>query len=699
METHASAAIEDRWDDAYAAKLGPEELLVYRSNLIGADARVTKHGGGNTSAKLTMPDPLTGEPQTVLWVKASGGNLADITREGFARLYLDKLRGLRTRYRGPEDENAMVPLARLCAFALSTQAPSIDTPLHAFVPHAHVDHTHPDAVVALAATPDSEAMTREVFGEEIGWLPWRRPGFELGLWLQRFCAEHPNVRGVVLESHGLFTWGEDSRACYRATIETVRHATVWLAERARGRAVFGGVSVEPLPHDARRAIAAALLPQLRGLVSGERTKVAQFDDDEAVLEFVGSNDLYPLAMLGTACPDHFLRTKIRPMVLEFDPARETVDDLLQRLPPALEGYRSNYIAYYDRCARPDSPPMRDPNPVVTLIPGVGMLTLASDKTEARIAAAFYGHSIAVMRGASAVASYHGLPEKEAFGIEYWTLEDAKLQRQPKPKALAGRVALITGGAGGIGMATARRLMDEGAAVVICDIDRDALTTAEEELRAEYGRDALTGLWTDVTSEDAVRTLFRQAALAYGGIDICVANAGISSAAPVEETSLALWQRNMDLMGTGYFLTAREAFRMMKAQGTGGSIVFVASINGVAPAVGSSAYCTAKAAEVHLARCLALEGAPLAIRVNVVNPDAVLRNSRIWAGEWGEQRATAHKATREQLEAIYRDRSLLKRSVFPEDIAEAIAFFASDRSAKSTGNMLAVDAGHAAAFAR
>lgn len=696
----ADRLIEDRWDNAVAATLTPEQALLYRSNLLGADKRITNYGGGNTSAKLVMPDPLTGAPTTVLWVKGSGGDLGSMKLDGFATLYQDKLLALRARYAGTEQEDAMVGLFAHCTFNLNPRAPSIDTPLHGFVPSAHVDHMHPDAIIAIAASADSRSLTRQIFGETIGWLPWRRPGFELGLWLGQFCAEHPRARGVVLESHGLFTWAEDNRACYATTLEAINRATDWLATRGRGRPVFGGPAIAPLERAHRRDIAAAVMPALRGLAGAERAKIGHFDDSDPVLDFVSSRQMDSLAALGTSCPDHFLRTKIRPLVLPFDPTRDEPANLLARVPAAIEGYRADYAAYYRRCARPGSPALRDAYPVVLLMAGVGMITLATDKSTARIAAEFYTNAINVMRGASSVSTYRGLPEQEAFDIEYWLLEEAKLQRMPKAKPLAGRVALITGGAGGIGMATAARLMDDGAAVVICDIDRAALDEAEAGLRRRYGADAVTGLWVDVTNEAAVANVYREAALAYGGIDICVSNAGIASAAPFEETSLALWQRNMDILATGYFLIAREAFRTMKAQGRGGSIVFVASKNAVAPSAGAAAYCAAKASEVHLARCLALEGAPFGIRANVVNPDAVLRGSRIWAGEWGEQRAASYKTTRDELEAIYRDRSLLKRSVFPEDIAEAVAFFACEqRSGKSTGNMLNVDAGNAGSFAR
>ena len=691
--------LPNRWDDAAAARLAPEGLLLYRSNLLGSDPRITNYGGGNTSAKLRQPDPLTGEVADVLWVKGSGGDLGTMQLEGFATLYMDKILALPARYRGPGDEDAIVGLYPHCTFNLNARAPSIDTPLHGLIDRPHVDHMHPDAVIAIAASKDSERLTRAIWGGAIGWLPWVRPGFELGLRLRQFVRENPDARGVVLEAHGLFTWGATSKACYENTIEVINGAIAWLAARNAGAPGLKGERVAALSVERRRAIAAALMPRIRGLISNTSPKVGHFDDSAAVLQFVGSQAFERLAALGTSCPDHFLRTKIRPLVLPFDPAHESAAQLIERLPAALEAYRNDYAAYYERCRRPNSPAMRDPNAVVYLIPGVGMISFAADKATARIAAEFYTNAIHVMREAEGVSEYRGLPEQEAFDIEYWLLEEAKLQRMPKPRALAGRIALITGGAGGIGLASARRLIEEGACVVLCDIDRAALAEATDALRQGYGRDCAVGLWADVTDEATVAALYRDAAWHYGGLDLCVSNAGIASAAPIEDTSLELWKRNLDILATGYFLVAREAVRLMQAQALGGAIVFIGSKNALAASPGASAYCTAKAAELHLARCLALEGAAHGIRVNVVNPDAVLRGSRIWQGEWAEQRAKQNKTTTDELEAVYRERSLLKRSVYPEDVAEAVAFFATERSGKSTGNILNVDAGNAGAFTR
>jgi rhamnulose-1-phosphate aldolase/alcohol dehydrogenase len=695
----APTRLGNLWDDARAAAMSESERLVYRSNLLGSDKRVTNYGGGNTSSKIVEKDPLTGEPVEVLWVKGSGGDVGSIRREGFATLYMEKLRALRRLYRGPEHEDEMVGYLPHATFNLNPRPASIDTPLHAFVPHPFVDHMHPDAIIAIAASADGQALTREIFGDEIGWLPWRRPGFELGLWLEKFCREHPGAKGVILGSHGLFTWGDTPKACYETTIATINKAIDWLAARLAGQPAFGGPAVAALPAAERRAIAAQLMPALRGLVSGESPKLGHFDDSPAVLEFVNSNNLRPLAALGTSCPDHFLRTKIRPLVIDFDPATPDAEAVLAALAPAVTAYRADYEAYYQRCRHADSPALRDPNAVVYLMPGVGMFTFARDRATARISAEFYINAINVMRGASGASTYRGLPEQEAFDIEYWALEEAKLQRMPKPKALAGRIAYVTGGAGGIGRATAARLLREGACVVIADIDEAALATARDELTATFGRDVVRGVKLDVTDEAAVAASYVETAVEFGGLDILVSNAGISSSAPIEQTELSMWNRNMDILAKGYFLVSREAFRTFRRQGTGGNVVFIASKNGLAASPNAAAYCTAKAAEIHLARCLALEGAAAGIRVNVVNPDAVLRGSKIWTGEWREQRAAAYKLAPDELEEHYRQRSLLKRSVFPEDIAEAVYFLASDMSSKSTGNIINVDAGNAQSFTR
>ena len=575
------------------------EALLYRSNLLGSDRRITNYGGGNTSAKLDGADPLTGDTAEVLWVKGSGGDLGSMKLDGFATLYLDKLRALKRLYRGLDHEDEMVAYLPHCTFDLNPRAASIDTPLHGFLPYRHVDHVHPDAVIAVAAARNSRELTLEIYGDTVGWLPWRRPGFELGLMLEKFAERHPEAVGVILESHGLFTWGADAEICYENTIATINLAIAWLAETMRGKPVFGGAFPASPKPEGRREAAIRLMPEIRGLISRDEKKIGHFDDLPAVLEFVNSNRLRELAALGTSCPDHFLRTKIRPLVIHPDglDAAQLIAD-----------YRTAYAAYYQRCRHPDSPPMRDPNPVVFLVPGIGMITFARDKTTARIAGEFYRNAINVMRGAATVDAYVGLPEQEAFDIEYWLLEEAKLQRMPKPKSLAGRIALVTGGAGGIGSAIARRYLAEGASVVLADIDGAALDAAVVELGRAYGKENVRGALMDVTDEAAVASAFTDTALAFGGLDILVSNAGIAFSAPIEETTLAAWDRNMDILAKGYFLVSREAFRLLKRQKAGGSIVFIASKNGLAASPNAAAYCTAKAAEIHLARSLALEGA-------------------------------------------------------------------------------------------
>jgi rhamnulose-1-phosphate aldolase/alcohol dehydrogenase len=626
-----SSRLQSLWDDSKAAAMSEPEKLLYRSNLLGSDKRITNYGGGNTSAKVIQPDPLTGEEAEVLWVKGSGGDVGSIKMDGFATLYMDKLRALKGKYRGVEFEDEMVGYLPHCTFNLNPRAASIDTPLHAYVPQKHVDHMHPDAIIAIAASKNSRELTAEIFGDDIGWLPWKKPGYELGLWLEKFCLENPDAKGVVLESHGLFTWDDDAKACYELTLEIINKAIGFFEEKTADVPAFGGPVHESLPAEERRAVAARLMPAIRGIVSGQQHMVGNFDDSDAVLEFVNAANMHPLAALGTSCPDHFLRTKICPLVVDFDPAENNIDAVLEGLPAQVAAYRDGYAAYYDRCKHDNSPALRDPNAVVYLVPGVGMITFAKDRATARISGEFYVNAINVMRGASAVSEYCGLPEQEAFDIEYWLLEEAKLQRMPKPKSLAGRVALVTGGAGGIGAATAARYLSEGACVMLADIDETALASTYDRLTATFGKDVVRTVQMNVTDEAAVQATYAYTSVEFGGVDILVSNAGIASSAPVEETSLDLWNKNMSILSTGYFLVSREAFKVMRTQGIGGSVVFVASKNGLAASPNASAYCTAKASEIHLARCLALEGAEAGIRVNVVNPDAVLRGSKIWEG--------------------------------------------------------------------
>lgn len=684
----------NRWDETAAAGKSAAELLLYRSNLLGSDLTVTNFGGGNTSAKLSATDPLTGEPVQVLWVKGSGGDIGSMKLDGFSTLYLDKLLRLERLYRGVEFEDEMVGYLPHCTFNLNPRAASIDTPLHGYLPFAHVDHVHPDAIIALAASSGGEAATQAIWAGQIGWLPWKRPGFDLGLRLRDYVAANPGLRGVMLAGHGIICWGDSARSCYDNTVSLIADAARYLNAQLAGQAAFGGQVVAPLDAERRHAAAVALMPRLRGLMTGARPKLAHFSDDPETLEFVGSAHFERLAAIGTSCPDHFLRTKIAPLTL--DPKR--LDDEAY-LGERLANYREGYAAYYQRCATPADPAMRDANPVVVLVPGVGRVTFAADKTTARLAGEFYGNAINVMRGAEAIGGYVGLDELEAFRIEYWALEEAKLRRMPPPKPLVGKVALVTGAAGGIGAASARRLLAGGACVLLTDRDADALREVGNLLVGLFGQDAVRTAVCDVTDEAQVQAAFDSCAVQFGGLDILVANAGLASSAPIEQTTVALWRKNYDVLVEGYFLTARAAFALMRQQ-RGGSIVFIGSKNALAATPNASAYASAKAAAVHLARCLALEGAGDGIRVNVVNPDAVIRGSRIWDGDWRQERASAYGIDAgDELEEFYRKRSMLKLNVLPEDIAESVYFFASEASAKSTANILNVDAGNAQAFTR
>ncbi len=683
----------NRWNAADTARLDGPGLLLHRSNLLGGDLTITNFGGGNTSAKLAARDPLTGEDTAVLWVKGSGGDLGSMKLDGFATLYQDKLLRLEKLYGGVEREDEMVGYLPHCTFNLNPRAASIDTPLHAYLPFIHIDHVHPDAVIALAAAKDGERLTRDIYGGEVGWLAWKRPGFDLGLRLRDYVATNPGARGVVLAGHGLICWGDSSKACYDNTIDLVARAANHLNTRLEHGPAFGGQSVAPLPASERRRAAARLAPRLRGLMSKAEPKAAHFADDAETIEFVCSADMARLAALGTSCPDHFLRTKIAPLVL--DPAQ--IDDDAY-LATALEDYRARYAAYYQRHAGPADPKIRDANPVIVLIPGIGRFAFARDKVTARLASEFFGNAINVMRGAETAGGYLGLDEAEAFAIEYWALEEAKLQRMPKPKPLEGRIALVTGAGGGIGSAAARALLSDGACVVLADMNPETLGRVHAETAAAFGKDRVRAAICDVTDEAQVQAAFDLAAVEFGGLDILIANAGLASSAPIELTTMELWRQNYGVLADGYFLTARAAWPLLKQQG--GAVVFIGSKNAIAAPLAASAYASAKAASLHLARCLALEGAAHAIRVNVVNPDAVLRGSKIWDGNWRNERARAYGVNPgEALEQLYRERSLLKRDVLPEDIAAACLFLVSDASAKSTGNILNVDAGNAMAFTR
>jgi rhamnulose-1-phosphate aldolase/alcohol dehydrogenase len=682
------------WADEAAAAMTPEELLLYRSHLLGRDLAVTNFGGGNTSAKIAGVDPVTGQPVDLLWVKGSGGDLGSMKLDGFAVLDRSRLLALTRLYRGEQYEDEMVGHFAHCVFGPGGRPPSIDTPLHAFIPYAHVDHVHPDAVIALAASDHGREAVETIWQGRVGWIAWRRPGFALGLELGDFVAAHPDAVGAVLAGHGLICWADTSRACHDLTLGLIADAADYLNTVQGTRPAFGGAAVRPAETGARRAEAARMMAALRRRVSQLRPKAGHFTDDPTTLEFVCSRDLDVLAERGTSCPDHFLRTKVRPLVVRRDAPNRP-----QKLDAAVEDYRARYRAYHARWVGPADPPVRDADPVVVLVPGLGRFAFAADKTTARIASEFYGNAINVMRGATAIGDYVGLDEREAFRVEYWALEEAKLRRMPPPRPLSGLGALVTGAAGGIGEATARKLLEAGASVMICDRDGPALDAVRTTLIEAHGPDRVRASVFDILDPAAVDAAFESAVLAFGGVDIAVCNAGIASAASIAETTTQTWRLNHSVLAEGTFICARAAFMAMDAQG-GGSIVIVGSKNGVAPASGASAYASAKAASIHLARCLALEGGPKGIRVNVVNPDAVIRGSKIWDGRWREERAEAYGIDPgAELEAHYRARSLLGLDVLPEDVADAILHFAGSASAKSTGNMLNVDAGNPQSFTR
>jgi len=687
------------WDEAKAAELAGDEvaLFLYRSNILGADLRITNYGGGNTSVKTIEKDVLTGQPAEVMWIKGSGGDIGTLNRKGIAGLYTEKLRALKNIYRGLEHEDEMVALFYHTLYDLESAAPSIDTPLHGMLPFKHIDHLHPDALIAIAAAKDSEAITKEIWGDTMGWVPWQRPGFDLGLQLEKCLAENPGIRGIILGSHGLFTWGDTSHECYVNSLEVIEQASQYIEDRTGKKGpVFGGEKIAALPEADRKAQASKLAPILRGLCSSEKRMIGHFTDDSRVLQFVGSNDLSRLAPLGTSCPDHFLRTKIQPLVLELAPDADLSDteQVKKQITSAFEEYRLQYNGYYQAHKRDNSPAVRDSNPVVILYPGVGMFTFAKNKQTARVAAEFYANAINVMRGAEAISEYTALPRQEAFDIEYWLLEEAKLQRMPKEQPLSRRVAIVTGGGGGIGKAIADKLAAEGACVVLTDIAEDRLI----EANATYKRDVSAYAAGDVTNPDAVESTFDKACLEFGGVDIVVHCAGLAISKPLEETTQKDWDILQDVLVKGQFHMAQSGVKVMRKQGFGGDIVCIASKNGLVAGPNNVAYGTAKAAQQHMARLLAAELGPEKIRVNTVNPDGVIVGSKIWEGAWAEGRAKAYGITVEELPAHYAKRNLLNEIIYPADIANGVFAFVGVLD-KSTGNILNVDGGMANAFVR
>ncbi len=692
------------WDEAKAALMQGDEvaLLIYRSNLLGADLRLTNYGGGNTSCKAIAKDPLTGKDVDVMWVKGSGGDLGTMKRNGLAALYVEELRSLENVYRGIDNEDEMVELFNHCIYDLNSKAPSIDTPLHAFLPFKHIDHLHPDAAIAIAASKDGKKITQELFKGTIGWVEWQKPGFDLGLKLKECLNENPGMRGIMLGSHGLFTWGNSSYESYINTLEVIERCADYLNEKiGKTKPVFGGTKIQSLPKEERLAKAGSLAPLLRGFCSSETRMIGHFTDDDRVLEFINSKDLSRLAPLGTSCPDHFLRTKISPLVLELDVNEDVTDSnkIKEKFAPAFAGYREMYKDYYNKCKHDNSPAMRDGNPVVILYPGVGMFTFAKNKQTARVAAEFYINAINVMKGAEAISEYTSLPRQEAFNIEYWLLEEAKLQRQPKPKALTGRIALITGSGGGIGKAIAKKFAEEGACVILSDNNLDRLEQAKDEFNNEFGKDSFAGSELDVTDSTSIQKTFHNAALAFGGIDIVVNNAGLSISKPIEEHTDDDWNVLYDVLVKGQFFVTQAGVEVMRKQGLGGDVLNIVSKNALVSGPNNAAYGAAKAAQLHMSRLNAAELGKDKIHVNVVNPDAVISGSNIWNNGWAEGRAKAYGITVEELPAYYAKRTLLNESILPEDIANACFAFVSGLLNKSTGNILNVDGGVAAAFLR
>ena len=701
------------WDHEKAASLVSDSqqetdiaLLLYRSNLLGADLRLTNYGGGNTSCKTTASDPLTGQPTEVMWIKGSGGDIGTLTRSGLAALYLNRLHSLRQVYRGLDFEDEMVELFNYSIFDLNSKAPSIDTPLHGFLPFKHIDHLHPDAAIAIAAAKDGQRITRELFGGTVGWVGWQKPGFDLGLQLKQCLDENAangiQLRGIMLGSHGLFTWGDTAYESYLNTLEVVERCAEYLADNYNKKGpVFGGAKLESLPANGRKAQAAQLAPILRGLCSSERPMIGHFTDDERVLEFINSNDLDRLAPLGTSCPDHFLRTKISPLVLTLTPDQDVTDTTAIRaqLTPAFEAYRAMYQQYYDTCKHANSPAIRDKNPVVILWPGVGMFTFAKDKQTARVSAEFYINAINVMKGAEAISEYTSLPRQEAFNIEYWLLEEAKLQRMPKPKPLSGKIALITGSAGGIGKAIAKKFAQEGACVLLNDINPERLEGAKAEFVKQFGSDPVATTQLNVTDYASIEGALKAAALAFGGVDIVVNNAGISISKPIGEHSIEEWDRLYDILVKGQFMVTKAAVGVLRQQGLGGDVINIVSKNALVAGPNNAGYGSAKAAQLHLSRLNAAELGGDHIRVNTVNPDAVISDSNIWAGGWAEGRAKAYGVRVEELPAYYAKRTLLNEVILPDDIANACFAFVGGLLNKSTGNVLNVDGGVAMAFVR
>jgi rhamnulose-1-phosphate aldolase/alcohol dehydrogenase len=670
--------------------------LVARSNRLGADPRNTNYAGGNTSAKGMETDPVTGEQVELLWVKGSGGDLGTLTAKNLAALRLDRLRSLVGVYPGVEREDEMVAAFDYCLHGKGGAAPSIDTAMHGLVDAAHVDHLHPDSGIALATAADGEKLTEECFGDRVVWVPWRRPGFQLGLDIAAIKEANPQAIGCILGGHGITAWGDTTAQAEANSLEIIRAAKEFLAERGSAEP-FGPVvpGYEPLPESERHARAAAIFPTIRGIASADRPQVGHYTDSDVVLEFLSREKLTALAELGTSCPDHFLRTKVTPLVVDL-PAAATTEDVIARLGELHEAYRADYQAYYDRHATPDSPAIRGADPAIVLVPGVGMFSFGKDKQTARVAGEFYVNAINVMRGAESVSTYAPINEAEKFRIEYWALEEAKLARMPRPKPLATRIALVTGAGSGIGKAIARRIAAEGGCVVVADLDLDKARAVADELG---GADVAIAVRADVSDEEAVARAMAAGVLAFGGVDLVVNNAGLSLSKPLLETTVADWDLQHDVMAKGSFLVSREAARVMIAQKLGGDIVYISSKNSVFAGPNNIAYSATKADQAHQVRLLAAELGPHGVRVNGINPDGVVRGSGIFAGGWGAKRAEVYGVKEEDLGAYYAKRTLLGREVLPEHVADGVFALTAGDLSQTTGLHIPVDSGVAAAFLR
>jgi rhamnulose-1-phosphate aldolase/alcohol dehydrogenase len=716
------------WDDAEADRLDPVERLRYRSNILGADRRITNTGGGNTSSKVWMADPLTGEDVDVLWVKGSGGDLRTASRSNFASLYMDKFLSLNRIYGSAEKrgakteiEDAMVEMYRHATFGLNPTASSIDTPLHGFIPFRHVDHMHPVSAIAIAASKDQEDLTQEIFGDEVGWVPWQRPGFDLGLVMLEKVRQHPKLRGLIMGQHGLINWADDDKACYELTLTLIEKAARYVEQCDKGEQTFGGQKYRTPDESTRHELLVRLLPSLRGMVSQQTRSIGTVHATDRVLEFVNSADAARLAELGTSCPDHFLRTKIKPLYIDWDPQAETTEALLEKLEQGLTVYRADYTAYYEACKHPDSPAMRDPNPTVILIPGLGMITWGKNKSESRVTAEFYSLAIEVMRASEAISTYQGLPRQEAFDIEYWLLEEAKLKRMPPERELARNIVVVVGAGSGIGRATAHRVAGEGAHVVCADLSEEAAQSTAQELVQKYGIGigvagtgisgcgAAVGQRVDITGRESVRAMFEQVILAYGGIDNLIVTAGIFVPAG-KDGSIPddKWSLTYAINVIGGYIVADEARKIWRAQGLKGSLVLTTSVNAVVAKGGSVAYDTSKAAANHLVRELAIELSPL-VRVNGLAPATVVEGSSMFPRErvigalarykvdFDEGEST--EALRHRLADFYAQRTLTKSPVTLADQAEVAYLLSSSKFSKTTGQIISVDGGLHEAFLR